>query len=86
MRQSLTIVVHPRQRFGYRRYVMLQVQAHGKGIKELLNKSMRAERHLSPLVLFVSGYLMWRNRRKTKGYKALSRKLDFNSAALGRDK
>jgi uncharacterized iron-regulated membrane protein len=40
----------------------------------------------SPLVLFVSGYLMWRNRRKTKGYKALSRKLDFNSAALGRDK
>ncbi|HET7061130.1 MAG TPA: PepSY-associated TM helix domain-containing protein [Nitrosospira sp.] len=40
----------------------------------------------SPLVLLVTGYVMWRNRKKAKAYKAGSRKLGFNSVGLGRDK
>jgi uncharacterized iron-regulated membrane protein len=40
----------------------------------------------SPLVLLVTGYLMWRNRKKAKAYKASSRKLGFNPARLGRNK
>jgi uncharacterized iron-regulated membrane protein len=40
----------------------------------------------SPLVLFVTGYVMWRNRQKAKTYKAASRKLDFSSAAPRRDR
>jgi uncharacterized iron-regulated membrane protein len=40
----------------------------------------------SPLILLVTGYVMWKNRKKAKAYKTASRKLRFDSAALGRDK
>jgi uncharacterized iron-regulated membrane protein len=40
----------------------------------------------SPLVLLVTGYVMWRNRKKAKAYKTASRKLRFDPAALGRNK
>jgi hypothetical protein len=40
----------------------------------------------SPLILLVTGYVMWKNRKKANAYKTASRKLRFDSAALGRDK
>lgn len=39
---------------------------------------------LSPLALFVTGYFMWRNRRKAKAYKRTSRK--WAPVALENDK
>lgn len=40
----------------------------------------------SPLVLFATGYIMWRNRRKAKAYKSSSKNWATNSAVLRRDK
>jgi uncharacterized iron-regulated membrane protein len=40
----------------------------------------------SPLILLVTGYVMWKNRKKAKTSKTASRKLGFDSAAVGRDK
>lgn len=40
----------------------------------------------SPLVLFVTGYLMWRNRTKARAYKETSKNPAPNSAVLRHDK
>lgn len=40
----------------------------------------------SPLVLFVTGYLMWRNRRKVKAHKNPAKNWATNLAGLRRDK
>ncbi len=40
----------------------------------------------SPLILFVTGYIMWRNRRKAKVYRSVSRNWVSNPGAQGRGK
>ncbi|MDE2366357.1 MAG: PepSY domain-containing protein [Betaproteobacteria bacterium] len=59
---------------------------HTGVIGGLFTRVLQAVIGFSPLVLLITGYVMWRNRDKAKASKGASRHRASNSAGLGRDK